>query len=238
FMMLENVASASKFQNPCVLDLKMGTRQHGDDASAEKRTRQMAKCAASTSASLGLRLCGMKVYDATTGNFVSRDKYFGRRLDADGLRRALVQFFASGGSRRSEIIDAILDRLRLLRLAVEKQETFRFYSSSLLIVYEGCDENPEFLSHPDLYFLNPDAGNVLLDAASSKPDNCWSDCVDVRMIDFAHTTFSGYLGLDERVHWGPDNGYLLGLENLTDILRGLRGCSSYAHQKNTLCLSS
>jgi hypothetical protein len=60
-MMLENVASASKFQNPCVLDLKMGTRQHGDDASAEKRTRQMAKCAASTSASLGLRLCGMKV---------------------------------------------------------------------------------------------------------------------------------------------------------------------------------
>jgi hypothetical protein len=61
FMMLENVASASKFERPCVLDLKMGTRQHGDDASAEKRTRQMAKCAASTSASLGLRLCGMKV---------------------------------------------------------------------------------------------------------------------------------------------------------------------------------
>ena len=77
----------------------------------------------------------------------------------------------------------------------------------------------------------------VLDAAS-KSDNCWSDCVDVRMIDFAHTTFSGYLGLDERVHWGPDNGYLLGLENLTEILKGLRGCSSYAHQKNTLCLSS
>ena len=57
--MLENVAS--KFERPCVLDLKMGTRQHGDDASAEKRNRQMAKCAASTSASLGVRLCGMQV---------------------------------------------------------------------------------------------------------------------------------------------------------------------------------
>lgn len=152
FLMLENVAS--KFERPCVLDLKMGTRQHGDDATAEKRNRQMAKCAASTSASLGVRLCGMQVhsfaqhlvsvprqtlspttsdtdgqvYQATSDSFWSQDKYYGRRLDAYGLRRALVQFFTSGGVRSRCIIGAIINRLNLLRKAVEQQETFRFYS--------------------------------------------------------------------------------------------------------------
>lgn len=154
-----------KFVLPCVMDCKLGTRHYDDDATAEKRRRHIEKANSTTSAKCGVRYTGMQSFKrsaatGTNGVFEFRDKYDGRKLKEADLIPEATWFFYDNFQVRVECVRLILERLCELRRYLLSQNHFYFYSSSLLLVYEGA----------------------LDDVAPAR--------VDVRMIDFAHTVLS------------------------------------------------
>ncbi|XP_046396564.1 inositol hexakisphosphate kinase 1-like isoform X2 [Ischnura elegans] len=135
FILLENLTA--RFKQPCVLDLKIGTRQYGDSASPAKVRSKMMKVVTTTSGKLGLRLGGMQVYQVTTRRFLCRNKLFGRTLTVDGFRMALVQFLHNGWCIRLDIVRPLLERLEALEAILSRLGAARFYTCSLLCLYEG-----------------------------------------------------------------------------------------------------
>jgi len=260
YILLENLTSRQR--HPCVLDLKVGTRQYGDGASASKKLSKNVKVASTTSGLLGLRLGGMQVYQVSLGRYICRTKNYGRSLSADGLKRALRQFFCNGLLVRTDVIQALLVKLAQLQKLLAGLDSYRFYTSSLLVTYDGSSSyqagSLEWSPVPRNSFST---SSLLLIAGS---DNCQArhtsrtrhrsahveqgsqnisyrkrslsvsnnhsttrdrvsrlfdrkELVDVRLIDFAHSTHKGLK--DASLHEGPDQGLLFGLDSFVAILK-------------------
>ena len=162
----------------------------------------------------------MQKYIPATEQYIYRDKYHGRSLTKEGFVDELKLFFHNGKILRKELIHPLIEMLKSLREVVITQDSHRFYSSSLLIIYDGkpsattatqvngCEEETVVSgSEP--------AGLAARLRASRQ-------MVDLRMIDFAHATHSGYLN-DPVRYTGEDEGYVVGLNTIIatfeDMLR-------------------
>lgn len=79
------------------------------------------------------------MYNKEEKGYHCKNKYYGQQLTEEGFKETLLHFLHNGHGLRLDIADLIISRLDELSSIISKLDSVRFFTSSLLILYDGFD---------------------------------------------------------------------------------------------------
>ncbi|KAF1846603.1 SAICAR synthase-like protein [Cucurbitaria berberidis CBS 394.84] len=222
-IVLENITHG--FKKPNVLDLKLGAQLWDDAAKPEKRARLDAVSNVTTSGSLGFRIAGMRTYKGTPvpdipeelkefvevdkeGGYWVYNKMYGRKFSATDVTEGFDTYVFPGSKteaehdRAREVLAYFLGEVKDILEVFEGKES-RMYSASILLVYEG-DVEEYAKTKQTLRSAQPEEDD---------DDDNLPQLAAVKMIDFAHATWTP--------GQGPDENALKGIRSTAKILKEL-----------------
>lgn len=132
------------YENPSIIDIKVGFRTWYPQADDKYKIKCRAKDAATTSSSLGFKICGMQVYDAVKQEHWRADRSWCKQVSDESIHVALSVFGNNGLAATPERVylgrGGVLEQLRRAVEIFKVQKDFLFHSTSILILYEGGAE--------------------------------------------------------------------------------------------------
>jgi len=108
----------------------------------KKKESMRKKDEATTTVTLGIRLSGFRSFHAQKNEYVVKDKPWGKKIKDNTMAESIGLFFSNGVVIRKHIVKAFLVKLKEVEQYMEKQKNLRFYSSSLLFLFEGVENEP------------------------------------------------------------------------------------------------
>ena len=139
----------SNYENPSIVDIKIGSRTWYPQASEEYIQRCFKKDRETSSLALGFRLSGLQIHVSQKVGYWKPERKFLQNSSAEKVKIILKKFVSSNASADSEVDDldcvfapsvyggtnGILAQLLELKTWFEDQKFYHFYSSSVLMVY-------------------------------------------------------------------------------------------------------
>lgn len=213
YLVLENLLFG--FENPSVIDIKLGSVLYDDNATDEKKERLKRVSDTTTSGTHNFRVCGMKLFNdelpinddenikKNDDGYIIFNKIYGRNLNDNTIAKNFDIFFNHNNldsNQRQIVIKNTFTRLQLIYNILISTKV-KLISSSLLIGYENNLKRWNDLDNFDPVYRDYQE----IDDDDNQVSNSLSF---TSLIDFAHSSIS--LNYDENS--------IKGIENLLSII--------------------